>query len=101
MLLTFRNAFVIADQDRSGTLQAQEIHTALVSSGFSYLGYNTIVELLNKYDPQKVGLNYHSFLLLAAQVSRVRSLFEWYDVNRSGAITLNLDQLNNIISKAV
>lgn len=101
MLLTFRNAFVIADQDKSGTLQANEIHSALVQSGFSYLSYNTIVELLHKYDPQKLGLNYHSFLLLAAQVSRVRSLFEWYDVNRSGVVTLSLDQLNSLVSKAL
>lgn len=97
-ILTVRNAFFIADADRSGRLQAQEIFSALQQSGFNYLSYNTIVEYLHKYDPQKIGLSYHDYLMLAAQIAHTRSIFEWNDTDKDGLVTFNLDQLNNIVA---
>lgn len=93
-----RNAFLVADADRSGRLQAQEISTALQQSGFNYLSYATIVEYLFKYDPQKIGLTWQDFLMLASQIAHTRSIFEWNDTNKDGLVTFNLDQLNQIVA---
>lgn len=93
-LLTIRGAFVNADKDRSGTLTGAEIHQALVQSGFGYLSYPTVMELIAQFDPNRVGLAYHHYLLLAAQVAHARSLFEWNDTDRDGICQFNIDTFN-------
>lgn len=97
-LLSVRQAFFVADTDRSGRLAAQEINSALIQVGFSYLGFPTVMELLNKYDPQRIGLGINDFCMLAAQVAHTRSLFEWLDTDRDGIIHVNLDQFNNSVA---
>lgn len=98
LLLAARNAFLHADRDRSGTLQGQEIHTALVACGFTYLKYNTVCELLKSYDPHKVGLNIGTFTHLVAHVSHIRSVFEWYDVQNKGTVNFNVDQFSQSVT---
>lgn len=97
-LLTIRAAFVNADHDRSGTLTGQEIHQALVHSGFAYLSLPTVMELLAQYDPQRRGLYYQHYLLLAAQVAQARSVFEWRDTDRDGVISFNLNDFNMVVA---
>lgn len=97
-VLTIRNAFLIADTDRSGRLAAQEIYTAITQSGFSYLSYNTLMEYLQKYDPQRIGLAWQDFLMLAAQIAHTRSIFEWNDTDRDGVVHFTLDQLNQVVA---
>lgn len=89
---------MVADADRSQRLQAQEIYTAITQSGFSYLSYNTLMEYLQKYDPQRIGLTWQDFLMLSAQIAHTRSIFEWNDTDRDGVVHFTLDQLNQVVA---
>jgi len=88
-----RNAFLMADTDRSGRLEAREIHTAMTQAGFQYLTMSTISELLHKYDRSRLGLLWEEFLMMAAHIAHCRSIFEWNDKDKDGWITINQDQL--------
>eukprot|EP01122_Echinamoeba_exundans_P011990 TRINITY_DN4928_c0_g1_i1.p1 TRINITY_DN4928_c0_g1~~TRINITY_DN4928_c0_g1_i1.p1 ORF type:complete len:253 (-),score=50.26 TRINITY_DN4928_c0_g1_i1:67-756(-) len=88
-----RNAFINADADRSGRIEAREIFQALQQCGFNYLSFNTVVELMSRFDTTKRGLDWGEFLLLMAMIAHCRSLFEWNDRDRDGWITINQDQL--------
>eukprot|EP01121_Diplochlamys_sp_Union-15-3_P011726 TRINITY_DN3427_c0_g1_i3.p1 TRINITY_DN3427_c0_g1~~TRINITY_DN3427_c0_g1_i3.p1 ORF type:complete len:131 (-),score=16.16 TRINITY_DN3427_c0_g1_i3:84-476(-) len=92
-LNTVRNAFLIADADKSQRLDAKEIHSALRSIGFPYLTPSTIMELINRYDRSRAGLMWEEFLMLAAHVAHCRSIFDWNDKDKDGWITINQDQL--------
>jgi peflin len=88
-----RNAFINADADRSGRIEAREIFQALQQCGFNYLTFTTIVELMGRFDTTKRGLDWGEFLLLMAMIAHCRSLFEWNDRDRDGWITINQDQM--------
>lgn len=66
-----------ADMDRSGRIEAREIHSALQNAGFSYISMSTILELLHKYDTTRLGLDWPQFLIMVSQIAHVRSVFEW------------------------
>jgi len=91
-----RQAFIAADTDRSGRIEAREILQALSGAGFSYLSMGSIQELLRKFDKSKKGLDWREFLLMAAHIANVRSVFQWNDSQKKGVITLTEDQLTHI-----
>eukprot|EP01127_Copromyxa_protea_P015741 TRINITY_DN4579_c2_g1_i1.p1 TRINITY_DN4579_c2_g1~~TRINITY_DN4579_c2_g1_i1.p1 ORF type:complete len:262 (+),score=38.40 TRINITY_DN4579_c2_g1_i1:157-942(+) len=91
-----RQAFLTADTDRSGRIEAKEIHQALTNAGFSYISMSTILELLHKYDSTRLGLDWPQFLIMVSQIAHVRSVFEWNDKSNSGWVTFNRDQMTQI-----
>jgi Ca2+-binding EF-hand superfamily protein len=118
-----RQAFIIADTDRSGRIEAREIYQALAGAGLNFVSFQTILELLHKYDRTRLGLSWEEFLMLAAHCAHCKSIFEWYsfslvflddfdqrelffieylvyrnDRDRDGWITINLDQLIQLTS---
>jgi len=91
-----RQAFLAADADRSGRIDAHEIHQALSNASFNYLSMGSILELLHKFDRSRLGLEWREFLLMAAHIALVRSVFEWNDKQKKGFITLTEDQFTQI-----
>jgi len=91
-----RQAFLSADTDRSGRIEAREIHMALTSVGWSFLSLPTINELMRKFDKSQKGLDWREFLLMLAHIAHVHTVFTWNDTAKRGQITLNEDQLLHI-----
>eukprot|EP01121_Diplochlamys_sp_Union-15-3_P008829 TRINITY_DN2368_c0_g1_i2.p1 TRINITY_DN2368_c0_g1~~TRINITY_DN2368_c0_g1_i2.p1 ORF type:complete len:234 (+),score=25.15 TRINITY_DN2368_c0_g1_i2:48-704(+) len=94
-LQTISSAFMMADRDRSGTLDPTEIFTALSGAGF-LLTQPTVISICRRYNNTGMGLSFDSFLMAAAHLAIVRSIFQWNDPMRSGRVTLTYDQLANI-----
>jgi Ca2+-binding EF-hand superfamily protein len=93
-LTTIQNAFYASDTNRSGTLDAREIHGALTSAGF-VLTLPTVQVCVKKFD-KGYGLGIGDFLLVCSHFAQIRSIFEWNDQQRRGSVTLNYDQMCNI-----
>jgi len=91
-----RQAFLQADTDHSGRIEAREIHQALSGAGFPSLSMGSIQELLNKFDKTRRGLDWREFLLMVAHIANVRSVFQWNDSQKKGMILLTEDQLTHI-----
>jgi len=89
------NAFFTADKDRSGTIDPQEIFTALGQAGFQ-LSMGTIQAAVNKFDPARRGLDFPNFLYVCAHLAHCRSIFEWNDPQRTGQVHLTYDSLCHI-----
>lgn len=97
-VMVVRNAFITADINKTGTLEGGEIVLALKNIGFGYLTDKSIIELINRYDPNRQGVRINDFILIAAHVGHIRSIFEWNDVNKDGIVNLNLDQFSTLVS---
>jgi len=94
-MLHMQNAFFQADKDRSGSIDSQEIWTAINAAGFQ-VSLQTIQAIVNKFDPTKRGLPFSSFLYLCAHLAHIRSIYDWNDQQRRGYITLTYDALCHI-----
>jgi len=91
-----KQAFNAADKDHSGRIESNEIFQALSAAGFGYVSMNSVKELTTKFDKTRKGLDWNEFLLMAACIAHVRSVFQWNDKNNTGVINLNIDQLTQI-----
>jgi len=89
------NAFLQADRDHSGFLDANEIHSALTGAGFQ-MSLPTVEAICKKYNTPQRGVSFDAFLQICAHLATVRSIFEWNDVQRSGKVNLTYDQLAHI-----
>jgi len=94
-LTTMQNVFFQADEDRSGTIDAREIFSALTGAGFQ-LSFPTITACVNKFDTTRRGLDFPTFLYLCAHLAHLRSIFEWNDPQNTGRISLTYDNLCHI-----
>jgi len=91
-----QTSFFQADQDRSGFLDSREIFTAISAAGFQ-LTYPTVQAICQKYDTNRNGqISADSYIQIISQLAAVRSIFEWNDVQKTGKVQLNLDQLSHI-----
>ncbi|GAM17240.1 hypothetical protein SAMD00019534_004150, partial [Acytostelium subglobosum LB1] len=79
--------FVANDRNYSGTIDAREIHAALISAGFN-LPFHTINLYFLRYSPIGHPLLFTQYLNLCASVALARSLFEWNDPMRTGMVHL-------------
>ncbi|KAK5579917.1 hypothetical protein RB653_009606 [Dictyostelium firmibasis] len=89
--------FLANDRNRSGTIDAHEIHRALGTTGFN-LPFHTVNLLFLKVSPRGYGLKFSDFLGLCSTIAIARSLFEAHDPMRTGIAHLNINQLYDIVS---
>ncbi|KAN0023559.1 hypothetical protein ACTFIV_007945 [Dictyostelium citrinum] len=89
--------FLANDRNRSGTIDAHEIHRALGTTGFN-LPFNTVNLLFLKSSPRGYGLKFSDFLGLCATIAIARSLFEAHDPMRTGVAHLNINHIYDIVS---
>jgi Ca2+-binding EF-hand superfamily protein len=94
-ILKMQSAFQNADRDRSGYLDATEIHGALTGAGFQ-LSLPTVQAITTKFAIPQKGVTFDAFLQLCAHLATVRSIFEWNDAQRTGRVSLSYDQLAHI-----
>jgi len=95
------NAFLIADRDRSGSLEPNEIFTAITAAGFQ-LSQPTVITIVRKYNNTGYGgLTFERFLLAMAHLAIVRSIFDWNDTSKVGRVMLTYDQLAHITIQCV
>jgi len=97
-LSTLQTSFFASDTDRSGRIDAREIHAALAKTGLQ-VGLPAVQCLMTKYDKSGYGLIFQDFLLLCATIAQGRSLFQWRDTSRTGQISINLDQLLELVGQ--
>jgi len=93
------NAFMQADADRSGFLDAREIWTAVSAAGFT-VGLPTIQEICAGYPvngPPGSGIAVEQFISICARLAAVRSIFEWNDRAKTGKVSFTYEQLAQII----
>ena len=97
-ITSMQKAFAETDADRSGTLDAREIHNALRVSGFQ-LSLEAVNSMHRKYNKHGGGVRFTDFLAMAADIALLRTQFEIYDRNRSGYIQIDLNSLIVIASE--
>jgi Ca2+-binding EF-hand superfamily protein len=90
-----QTAFTTADQDRSGFLDAREIHGAVVQAGFQ-LSLPTVQAISAKFGTPQRGVSFDQFLMICSHLAGVRTIFEYNDQQRSGRVTFTMDQLAHI-----
>jgi len=96
-LASLQTAFFAGDRDRSGRLDAREIHIALNSCGFN-ASLPAVTGLTTRYN-RGYGLGFQEFLLVCSTIAQARSLFDWKDPQRTGRITITLDQLLELVGQ--
>jgi len=90
-----QRAFTNADRDRSGTLDAREIHQALQSSGFT-IGMGPTQLFFARVARGANSIRFPQFLQLGADIALLKSKFEWADTSKRGIININFTQLLEI-----
>jgi len=104
-VVSMKQAFQGFDRDRSGSIEYNEVQQAVAQGGF-HLHPNTLQMVFQKYlsrhpsnqnkrpgqPPMMKGLNLELFVQLCAYLGASRSVFAQYDYQRSGFVTINLDQ---------
>jgi len=98
---SMKAAFLNFDRDRSGSIDLNEVTQAVAQGGF-HLQPQTLQAVYTKYlklhplnqGNRQVarGLNLELFIQLCSYLGSTRGVFSQYDYQRSGWITVNLDQ---------
>ncbi|EGG23252.1 SET domain-containing protein [Cavenderia fasciculata] len=91
--------FVANDRNYSGTIDCNEIHSALATAGFM-LPFHTVQLFFLKYSPVGMGILFTQFLNLCASIALCRSLFEWSDPARTGMVHITLQQMLDMFALA-
>ena len=99
-LSLMQHAFFAGDSDRSGRLDAREIHTAL-GVGRMTVGFPSVNSLYTKYNRDGYGVSFSDFLQLVAHIACAKSTFEWEQAvqGNKGVITINFDKFVELSSK--
>lgn len=97
-ITSMQTAFAQTDADRSGTLDQQEIVTALRAAGFD-LSPAAVAASHRKYNKHGSGVSFPDFLAMAADIALLRTQFEKFDPSRSGVIQVDLNTLIAIASE--
>ena len=88
-LSLMQQAFFAGDTDRSGTLDAREIHHAL-QVGRMQVAFSAVQALYNKYNRDGRGVAFGDFLQLVAHIACAKSVFNWEDRAQGGRGTVNV-----------
>lgn len=96
-ITSMQQSFVQADTDRNGVLDSREIAYALQVAGFS-LSPRAVQALYHRHDKgRNQGVSFPMFLDIAADIALLKTQFEWLDTDRDGLVTVNLDQLIQMV----
>jgi len=80
--------FAAADPNRSGTVDARELHAALSAGGWRAFSFKTTKLLMRMFDTDRSGaLGYREFESMLAQLGAWRSWFDASDADRSGHLS--------------
>ena len=92
-LSLMQHSFFAGDTDRSGRLDAREIHTALGTS-MMQVPMNVVQVLFNKFNKDGYGLSFPDFLLLGCHIASAKSAFAWEHQAQGnrGTITVDLNK---------
>ena len=90
-LALMQGAFFAGDVNRSGRLDAREIHIAL-GVGRITVGFPAVQSLFTFYNKDGYGCQFSDFLKLCTHIARAKSVFEWEDVQRRGVLTVDFDK---------
>jgi len=97
-LMNMFNAFSNADRDRSGFIDANEIHQAVSAAGFQ-LSIGTIQALTQKFSTPGRGVDISNFIFICSHLGHLRSIFEFNDSDRDGKVTLTYDSMSHIATE--
>ena len=89
-LSLMQHAFFSADRDRSGRLDAQEIHQA-VAVGQLQVPMPVITVLYNKFNRDGFGVSFGDFLQLVSHIASAKSAYSWEDKAQGGRGTITID----------
>jgi len=80
--------FLGVDANRSGTVDARELHAALSNGGWTAFSFKTTKILMRMFDADRSGaLAYREFESLLAQLMAWRQWFDAADADRSGKLS--------------
>ncbi|CCW61795.1 unnamed protein product [Phytomonas sp. EM1] len=83
--------FVQRDKSKEGRLDGNEIRMALIEGGYP-LSEDTFQALMRKFDRSRSGsLGFDDYIELSIYISKVRSVFMFYDRQRTGEVVFNFD----------
>ncbi|NXK49175.1 PEF1 protein, partial [Chauna torquata] len=82
--------FQAVDADRSGYISVKELKQALVNSNWSAFDDETCLLMINMFDRTRSGrIDVYGFSALLRFIQQWKSLFQQYDRDQSGSISLN------------
>lgn len=88
---TMQQGFRKRDTSNNGRLHGNEVRSALFEGGYS-LSEETFQAVMRKFDRQRRGsLGFDDYVELSLYISKARSVFQFYDRQRTGQVTFNLD----------
>eukprot|EP00708_Paratrimastix_pyriformis_P004418 GAFH01003296.1.p1 GENE.GAFH01003296.1~~GAFH01003296.1.p1 ORF type:complete len:266 (-),score=56.82 GAFH01003296.1:167-856(-) len=85
-----QRSFTAFDRDGSGRLDLREVHQGITQTGFS-VSEQAIVQVMKVFDREQRGLDYGQFLELCVFMGLARSVFGFFDGQRTGQVLLNFD----------
>ncbi|NWJ05996.1 PEF1 protein, partial [Crypturellus undulatus] len=81
--------FQAVDADRSGSISVKELQAALVNNNWSAFSADTCALMLNLFDQSGSGrMDVYGFSALLRFIQQWRSLFQQYDRDQSGSISV-------------
>ncbi|XP_038656543.1 calpain-9 [Scyliorhinus canicula] len=87
----WKSAFLYCDHDRSGTMSAHELRTAVKNSGFQI--NNQLLQLLVlRYTDEYLQIDFDHFLRCMVRLETSFRLFKSLDSRQTGEVTMNLLQ---------
>ncbi|KAL9537683.1 hypothetical protein MBANPS3_011558 [Mucor bainieri] len=93
----WERCFLFLDEDKSGTIDYQEMHYAIQSLGFADLSHKLILRLLQKFDRSGSGLiDLDNFILACVTLCRCKEIYEIMCIKfGSTSLPINLEQVSN------
>ncbi|OAD02119.1 hypothetical protein MUCCIDRAFT_111477 [Mucor lusitanicus CBS 277.49] len=90
----WERCFLFLDEDKSGTIDYQEMHYAIQSLGFADLSHKLILRLLQKFDRSGSGLiDLDNFIVACVTLCRCKEIYEIMCIKfGSTSLPINLEQ---------
>ncbi|KAG0055992.1 Alpha-1 3/1 6-mannosyltransferase alg-2 [Gryganskiella cystojenkinii] len=93
----WKTCFQTFDQDRSGTIDAQELHTALTGFGYN-LSPITVDLIVKKYDVRGRGdITFDNFVQGCVTVQNLTDSFRRLDHSGTGVVTMTYEQFLQLV----
>jgi Ca2+-binding EF-hand superfamily protein len=103
-VMTLCTIYTKADVDKSRRLDIREMTQALALEGFGFsqqLVEKIVQHVVPSYKTAALSLDFHMFLKVSAYLALIRTAFSKRDTTSTGSITINLEQLVEIITDVI